>query len=159
MRSEQEANRAVELYADTVRRLCMIYLKNYADTEDAFQNVFLKYLLSSADFESEEHEKAWIIRVTVNECKDTLKSFFRRRSEPLEEIKELPSDMPTESREVVEAVMRLPQKYKDVIYLYYYEGYSAPEIGKILHKRVNTVYTQLARAKSVLRERLGDDFE
>lgn len=159
MRSEQEANRAVELYADTVRRLCMIYLKNYADTEDAFQNVFLKYLLSSADFESEEHEKAWIIRVTVNECKDTLKSFFRRRSEPLEEIKELPSDMPTESREVIEAVMRLPQKYKDVIYLYYYEGYSAPEIGKILHKRVNTVYTQLARAKSVLRERLGDDFE
>ena len=140
MRSEQEANRAVELYADTVRRLCMIYLKNYADTEDAFQNVFLKYLLSSADFESEEHEKAWIIRVTVNECKDTLKSFFRRRSEPLEEIKELPSDMPTESREVIEAVMRLPQKYKDV-------------------KRVNTVYTQLARAKSVLRERLGDDFE
>lgn len=159
MRSEQEANRAVELYADTVRRLCMIYLKNYADTEDAFQNVFLKYLLSSADFESEEHEKAWIIRVTVNECKDTLKSFFRRRSEPLEEIKELPSDMPTESREVIEAVMRLPQKYKDVIYLYYYEGYSAPEIGKILHKRVNTVYTQLARAKSALRERLGDDFE
>lgn len=159
MRSEQEANRAVELYADTVRRMCMIYLKNYADTEDAFQNVFLKYLLSSADFESEEHEKAWIIRVTVNECKDTLKSFFRRRSEPLEEIKELPSDMPTESREVIEAVMRLPQKYKDVIYLYYYEGYSAPEIGKILHKRVNTVYTQLARAKSVLRERLGDDFE
>ncbi len=159
MRSEQEANRAVELYADTVRRLCMIYLKNYADTEDAFQNVFLKYLLSSADFESEEHEKAWIIRVTVNECKDTLKSFFRRRSEPLEEIKELPSDMPTESREVIEAVMRLSQKYKDVIYLYYYEGYSAPEIGKILHKRVNTVYTQLARAKSVLRERLGDDFE
>lgn len=67
--------------------------------------------------------------------------------------------MPTESREVIEAVMRLPQKYKDVIYLYYYEGYSAPEIGKILHKRVNTVYTQLARAKSVLRERLGDDFE
>lgn len=159
MRSEQEANRAVELYADTVRRLCMIYLKNYADTEDAFQNVFLKYLLSSADFESEEHEKAWIIRVTVNECKDTLKSFFRRRSEPLEEIKELPSDMPTESREVIEAVMRLPQKYKDVIYLYYYEGYSAPEIGKILHKRVNTVYTQLARAKSALGERLGDDFE
>lgn len=159
MRSEQEANRAVELYADTVRRLCMIYLKNYADTEDVFQNVFIKYLLSSADFESEEHEKAWIIRVTVNECKDTLKSFFRRRSVPLEEIKELTAEIATENREVIEAVMRLPQKYKDVIYLYYYEGYSAPEIGKILHKRVNTVYTQLARAKSVLRERLGDDFE
>lgn len=159
MRSEQEANRAVELYADTVRRLCMIYLKNYADTEDVFQNVFMKYLLSSADFESEEHEKAWIIRVTVNECKDTLKNFFRSKTASLEEIKELTAEIPTESREILEAVMRLPQKYKDVIYLYYYEGYSAPEIGNILHKRVNTVYTQLARAKSVLRERLGDDFE
>lgn len=159
MRSEQEANRAVELYADTVRRLCMIYLKNYADTEDVFQNVFMKYLLSSADFESGEHEKAWIIRVTVNECKDTLKNFFRSKTASLEEIKELTAEIPTESREILETVMRLPQKYKDVIYLYYYEGYSAPEIGNILHKRVNTVYTQLARAKSVLRERLGDDFE
>lgn len=76
MRSEQEVNRAVEQYADMVRRLCMIHLKNHADTEDIFQTVFLKYALSSVLFESAEHEKAWILRVTVNACKDLLKSFF-----------------------------------------------------------------------------------
>ena len=76
MRSEREANRAIDLYADTVRRLCMIHLKNHADTEDIFQNVFLKYVLSSIVFENEEHEKAWFIRVTINACKDMLKSFF-----------------------------------------------------------------------------------
>ena len=66
MRSEQEANRAIELYADTVRRICILHLKNHADTEDIFQTVFLKYLLSSKEFETPEHEKALFIRVTVN---------------------------------------------------------------------------------------------
>lgn len=76
MRSEQEVNRAIEQYADTVRRLCMLHLKNYADTEDIFQTVFLKYVLSSVVFENEEHEKAWFIRVTINACRDLLKSFL-----------------------------------------------------------------------------------
>ena len=70
MRNEQEVNRAIERYSDTVRRLCMIHLKNHADTEDIFQTVFLKYVLSSVSFESEEHEKAWFIRVTINAWKD-----------------------------------------------------------------------------------------
>ena len=82
MRSEQEVNRALERYADMVRRICMLHLKNFADTEDIFQTVFLKYALSSVPFESEEHEKAWLIRVTVNACKDLLKSFFRSRTVP-----------------------------------------------------------------------------
>ena len=72
MRSEQEVNRAVEQYANMVRRLCMIHLKNYADTEDIFQTVFLKYALSSVWFENEEHEKAWFLRVTINACKDLM---------------------------------------------------------------------------------------
>ena len=86
MRSEEEANRAVEKYADTVRRICIVHLKNHADTEDIFQTVFLKYVLSSVSFENEEHEKAWFIRVTVNACKDLLKSFFRSRTVSLDEI-------------------------------------------------------------------------
>lgn len=86
MRSEQEVNRAIEQYSDTVRRLCMIHLKSYHDTEDIFQNVFLKYVLSSVVFENEEHEKAWIIRVTINACKDLLKSFFRGHTVPLEDL-------------------------------------------------------------------------
>ena len=157
MRSEQEANRAIELYADTVRRLCMIHLKNHADTEDIFQTVFLKYLLSTKEFESPEHEKAWFIRVTVNACRDLLKSFFRSRTVSMEEVLDQPS-LPQEDHEVLEAVLSLPARYKDAVYLHYYEGYTAPEIAKILGKNANTIYTLLNRARQLLREKLeGDD--
>lgn len=155
MRSEQEVNRAIEQYSNTIRRLCMIHLKNYADTEDIFQTVFLKYALSSISFESSEHEKAWFIRVTINACKDLLKSFFRSRVTSLDEIMELPAEVPKDYRDVLEAVMSLPQKYRDVIYLHYYEDYTAPQIGRILGKNVNTIYTLINRSKQMLREKLG----
>lgn len=157
MRSEQEVNRAVEQYADMVRRLCMIHLKNHADTEDIFQTVFLKYALSSVLFESAEHEKAWILRVTVNACKDLLKNFFRSRTVSLDDIMEQPAVMPQDHREVLEAVLSLPVKYKDAVYLHYYEEYTAPEISRILGKNVNTVYTILNRSKQLLREKLGGE--
>lgn len=76
MRSELEVSRAIDAYGDTVRRVCMVHLKNHSDAEDIFQTVFLKYALSSAVFHSDEHEKAWFLRVTLNACKDLLKSFF-----------------------------------------------------------------------------------
>ena len=157
MRSEQEVNRAVERYADMVRRLCMLHLKNAADTEDIFQNVFLKYVLRSMPFESEAHEKAWFIRVTINACKDLLKSFFHSRTVSLDEVVQLPAETPPDHREVLEAVLSLPPKYKDVVYLHYYEGYTAPEISRMLGKNVNTVYTRLNRSKQLLREKLGGD--
>ena len=159
MRSEEETNRAVEQYADTVRRLCMMYLNNYSDTEDVFQNVFIKYILRPVPFKSTEHEKAWIIRVTINECKDILKSFHRSRSVPLDAVCEQPSEPVYSHSDVLEAVRGLPEKYKEAVYLHYYEGYSAAEIGKMLHKRENTIYTHLARAREALKERLGDDLE
>lgn len=93
MRSEQEVNRAIEQYGDTVRRLCMVHLKNHADTEDIFQTVFLKYLLSTVSFETQEHEKAWLIRVTINACKDLLKSFFRSRTVSLDTLLDQPAAM------------------------------------------------------------------
>lgn len=155
MRSEQEANRAIERYADTVRRICMIHLKNHADTEDIFQNVFLKYVLSTAVFESEEHEKAWFIRVTINACRDLLKSFFRSRTVSLDTLLDQPADLTETDRTVLDAVLALPGKYRDVVYLHYYEGYTAPQIGEILHKNVNTIYTLLNRAKQALKETLG----
>ena len=135
MRSEEEVNRVIEQYSDTVRRICMVHLKNYADTEDIFQNVFLKYVLSSVSFENEEHEKAWFIRVTINACKDLLKSFFRTRTISIDEIVEQPTALQPDNREVLEAVLSLPAKYKDVVYLYYYEGYSVPQISRILRKK------------------------
>lgn len=157
MRKEQEINEAIERYADTVRRLCMLHLKNHADTEDIFQTVFLKYALHTEPFADAEHEEAWLIRVTINACKDLLKSFFRSRTVSLAEVLEQPAALAPDHREVVEAVLSLPQKYRDVIYLHYYEGYSAPEIGRILRKNVNTVYTLLGRAKQQLRETLGGE--
>ena len=156
MRSEQEVNRAVEQYADTVRRICLVHLKNYADTEDIFQTVFVKYLLHTAPFASPEHERAWIIRVTINACKDLLRSVFRRRTLSLEEVAEQPAPA-DEQRAVLQAVQALPAAYRDVVYLLYYEGYTAPEIAGILGKNVNTVYTRLTRARGLLRRTLGGD--
>lgn len=159
MRSEQETRRAIERYSDTVRRLCMVHLKNETDTEDIFQTVFLKYVLSSISFESREHEKAWFIRVTINACKDLLKSFFRSRTISLDEIMEQPAELPPDYRDVWDAVFSLPQNYRDVLYLHYFEEYTAPQISRILGKNVNTVYTRLTRAKQMLRERLGGGYE
>lgn len=160
MRSEWEANQAIDRYADLVRRVCMIHLKNHADTEDIFQTVFLKYVTGTTEFESEEHEKAWFIRVTINACKDLLRSFFRSRTVSLDDLLEQSDQVPEDHREVLEAVLALPDKYRDVVYLHYYEGYTAPEIGTILHKNPNTVYTLLTRARDELRKMLGgEDFE
>lgn len=159
MRDEQEVNRAIERYSDTVKRLCMIHLKNHADTEDIFQTVFLKYVLSSVSFENDEHEKAWFIRVTINACKDLLRNFFRSHTVSLDEIMEYPSELPPDYREVWEAVFSLPQKYRDVVYLHYFEEYTAPQIGRILGKNVNTVYTLLNRSRQLLKERLGEEYE
>ena len=138
----------------------MVHLKNRADTEDIFQTVFLKYVLSSVSFESEEHEKAWIIRVTINACKDLLKSFYRRRTVSLDAVIEQPALLPPDNRAVLEAVLSLPPQYKDVVYLHFYEDYTAPQISKILGKNVNTVYTIITRSKQMLREKLrGEGYE
>ncbi len=157
MRSEQDVIRAMEQYADTVRRLCMIHLKSYHDSEDIFQNVFLKYVLSSVKFENEEHEKAWFIRVTINACRDFFKDFFRSHMVPLEELIHQQEELTPDNSEVLEAVLSLPEKYREAVYLYYYEGYTAVEIAHILKKNKNTVYTLLTRSKQLLRERLGGD--
>lgn len=154
MRSEYEVNQAIERYADTVRRLCMIHLKNYADTEDIFQTVFLKYALCSVTFESAKHENAWFVRVTLNACKDLLKSVCRSRTVSLETLTELPEQVDQSHREVLEAVLALPEKYRIAIYLHYYEGYTAPEISKLMRKNVNSVYTLLNRGKMMLKEAL-----
>lgn len=157
MRSEAEINRAVDEYADMIKRVCFYHLKNQTDTEDVFQNVFLKYMTYEGSFADQEHEKAWLLRVAINACKDYLKNFFRRNVVSFEALHEMEAEEPEESREVLEAVLSLPVKYKDVIYLHYYEGYSAAEIGKILGKKENTIYSLLFRGREMLKEKLGGD--
>lgn len=157
MRSENEVNRAVEKYADLLQRICFYHLKNRADTEDVFQTVFMKYMLYDTPFQDEQHEKAWLIRVAVNACKDLLKSFFRRSVVSMDQLADIPAETPESHREVLEAVLSLPEKYKDAIYLHYYEGYSAAEIGRIVGKKENTIYSLLSRGRGMLKEKLGGD--
>lgn len=157
MRDECEAIRAVEQYADFIRRICFLHLKNQQDTEDISQTVFLKYILYSGAFETAEHERAWFIRATVNACKDRLKSLLRHPTTPLEVLAEEAAAVSDDHRELLQLVLALPAKYKDVLYLFYYEGYSAVEIARILHKKENTVYSLLARGRTLLKHQLGGD--
>ena len=159
MRSEEEVTRAIHLYSDTVKRIRLIHLQNSAPTPAIFQNVFLKYALSSAVFETPQHEKAWFIRVTMNACKDLLKSFFRSRTVPLDQVVEQAVEPGDERSEVLEAVLKLPEKYRRVVYLHYFEGYTAPQIGKLLNKNANTVYTLLTRARQLLKNDLGGEWD
>ena len=156
MRSEEEVARAMDTYADLVRRLCLVRLKSREDTEDIFQTVFLKYLQHTKPFANAEHEKAWFIRVTLNACRDLLRFWTRHATVPLEELAAQAAPEP-ENRGVLEAVLSLPEKYRDAVYLHYYEGYSAPEIGEVLGRNTNTVYTLLTRARALLREKLGGE--
>ena len=158
MKSTEDVNRVVEEYADMVRRICFMHLKNRHDTEDVFQNVYLKYMLYQGSFESSQHEKAWFIRVTINACTDWLRNLSYRKWLPLEIIAEECGTKDSSSGEILEAVLQLPEKYRNVIYLFYYEGYSAVEIAEILGRKENTIYTWLSRAKKILREQLGGEW-
>lgn len=158
MKSVEDLNRAMETYADMVRRICFVHLKNRHDSEDVFQNVFMKYLLHEGSFDSIEHEKAWFARVAINACTDWLRYFSRRKWVPLEVVDEEKANLDDTSTELLETVLTLPEKYRDVIYLYYYEEYSAVEIAGILGKKENTIYTWLSRAKDMLRDRLGGEW-
>ena len=158
MKSAEEINFAMEAYADMVRRICFLHLKNRYDTEDVFQNVYMKYMLYEGAFESSEHEKAWFVRVTINACKDLLRYFSRRKWVPLDVIAEEREAFDDTDEGVLEVVLKLPEKYRSVIYLYYFEGYSATEIAGILGRKENTIYTWLARAKALLREQLWGEW-
>lgn len=151
----------VQRYAQMILRLCFTYSLGRADAEDVCQNVFLKLLQSDRRFDSEGETRAFIIRITINECKDVLKSGWRRRSVPLDELieREVPF-LPEENTGVLAAVQRLPVKYREAVYLYYYEGYNAEEIAAMVGAKPAAVRQRLARAREKLRKELeGSGYE
>ena len=150
---EEQAERLVNTYSDLILRLSYTYLHSAQDAEDICQTVFLKCLTSGQVFESRDHEKAWIIRTAVNACKDLLRSAHRQRTVGLELVAEPPAPEAPASY-VLEAVMALPVKYRQVIYLYYYEGYSIRELTAILKRKESTLQTQLAAGRRKLKEEL-----
>lgn len=145
---------AIEKYADMVRRICFLYLRNSADVEDVFQEVFLKYFQHYTSLNDEEHHKAWLCRVAINKCKDLRKSFWRRKVLSIEEMEgfDIPYETPEQS-ELMDAVLKLPPNLKELVYLHYYEGFPVPQIAEMLHKNPNTVYTQIRRARELLKKK------
>ena len=156
MRTDQELTQLYYRHVDTVWRICYSFMKNKADTEDMVQETFLRAFSWAKPFQSEEHEKAWLIVTASNLCKDALKR-ARRRDEPLEEHGELTA--PQHSSEVLEAVLALPEDYKAAVYLYYYEGRSAKEIASLLNCPQATVRTRLARARRRLKQMLVGELD
>lgn len=152
--NQAEAERLVNTYADLILRLCYTYLKSTQDAEDICQEVFLKLLSGKYTFTSPEHEKAWIIRTASNACKDLLKSAERRRTCTLESCAEQSAPALPDGF-VLQAVQALPEKYREVIYLHYYEGYNLKEIGALLHIPSATAGTRLARGREKLKTILG----
>lgn len=150
----QQAERLANTYADTILRLSYTYLKNTYDAQDVCQTVFVKLLAEPREFESPRHERAYILRMAANACKDLLKSPWRKRTCDLEACMEVPAPE-AEDGSVLAAVNELPAHYRAVIYLFYYEEYDAREIGQILGIPTATVHTRLARGRAKLKERLG----
>ena len=158
-----EYNSCVDKYLKMVYRISFHYFGNREDAEDVSQDVFLKLYSHNTKFESEEELKAWLIRVTTNTCHSYFRNPFRKRKTEIDE-KEIENIVGSSSSEqeiinrkvVMDAVMSLSERYRIVAYLYYYEEYSAEEIGQILRKNKNTVYTLLNRGRQLLRSSLEE---
>lgn len=157
LRTDKEITDIYLRHADTVWRVCCSFMKNTSDAEDVVQETFLRLLTTQKQFESAEHEKAWLIVTASNLCKNALKRKYRK-DEPIENYVELaaPQD---EHLALAEAIKALPAEWKTVCYLYYYEGYSTKDIASLLHCPHATVRTHLARARGKLKSLLGGDMD
>ena len=150
-----DAERLVQTYSDLILRLAYTYLKSTHDAEDICQNIFLKLLTGGQTFDSPAHEKAWIIRATANACKDSLRA-AHRRNVGLEAAAAAPAPAAPDS-DVLDAVMALPRKYREAVYLHYYEGYSAQEIARMLGKTPSAVASLLHRGRRRLKTLLESE--
>lgn len=155
MMTEAEFNDAAERYLDMVYRIALNWFGSVPDAEDAAQEVMLRLWKSGPTGEGEERFRYWLVRVSINVCKDLSRTRWRFPTVPLEEVPELLAPEP-EDRQVLEEVLRLPKKYRVPLYLHHYEGYSAAEVGALLGLNVSTVRTRLERARKKLKEQLEE---
>ncbi len=141
----------VRAYSNTVYRVAYQALKNHADAEDVMQTVLLKLFETATVFESQEHIRAWLIRVTVNESRKILRTPWRHRVLPLEEGQDLPVFDNRAQSDLFSSVMALPRNYRMAIYLFYYEELSTAEIAQAMSANPSTVRTWLRRAREKLK--------
>ncbi len=149
-----EIEEKIKKYSNMVYRVAYSILKNETDAEDIFQETFIKFYKNIEQMKNEEHEKAWLIRVTINNCNMLLrKKKIRKEDEITEEI----PDIHEEKEDILEVVNKLPAKYRLVIYLYYYEGYKISEISKILNDSEGTIKSRLSRAREYLEKMVKEE--
>lgn len=148
-----KAEEIVREHADMIYRIALQNVKNPDDASDIFQEVCLSLLTKNAPLSDDVHIKNWLIRVTINKCKNFRKSLWQNKIEPIENHLELASH---QDESVMEEIYSLPKNYRNVIYLYYYEEYTIGEIASILGKSQNTVNSQLQRARKKLKKILED---
>ncbi len=146
---------AVLKYSDTVTSVCVMRLQNMADAEDCYQNVFVKLYYNSPEFESEEHLKSWLIRVSINECTSYMRKI--RKLIPFQTLHNEKISFDNDSMDMSWALMKTPPKYREVLYLYYCEEYRVKEIAEILDKKENTVKSLLKRGREILKTVYGGD--
>ncbi|HEY5560986.1 MAG TPA: RNA polymerase sigma factor [Clostridiaceae bacterium] len=143
------------LYGDMLFRICMVYLGNKEDVEEVLQETFIKLIYNPPKFTNTEHEKAWLIRVAINLCKDILRSVWHKRVIKMEDIKSY-YDNPIDIN-IMEEILKLSSKYKAVIQLYYFEDYSVTKISEILKIRESAVKMRLKRGRDILKIQLGGE--
>ena len=153
MFTEEQVSYLAKKYMDTVFRLAFNYTKSQTEADDVTQEVLIKLYRTDKEFESEEHIKHWIIRVTINECKKAFLSPWKR-IEPIEDYASTLSFTSPEHSELFYAVMDLPKKYRVPIFLHYYEDYSCEEISSLLRIANATVRTRLRRGREMLKTKL-----
>ena len=142
---------------DAVYKVSFSYMKNKHDAEDVVQDTFVQLIRKNPQFENEKHERAWLIVTASNLCKNSLKSWKRKN----EDIEDYESELIEENKQddTLQIVLNLPEKYKTVIYLYYYEGYSSIEIAKAMDKKESTVRSLLKRGRDILKIQIGGELD
>lgn len=149
----------IEKYKDNIYAIAFNICKNAQDAEDVVQDTFIQYMLVKKGFETEQHIRAWLIRVAINKAKNKNNTYFRRNTLPLEDYMETLTFESSESSELFETVMKLSEKYRVIIHLFYYEDYSVNEIADILKLSVSNVKVRLSRGRMLLRETLKEVWE
>lgn len=154
-----EYERLTSLYLDSIYRVALNGCRNYADAEDVVQNTFLKLWNRKEDFESDEHARKWLIRVAINDCNSLWRSSWKRRTAYLDELSQEPVFSTPEKSSLYYAIMELPTKYRQIIYLYYFEDYSVKEVAQIMGISESAVQTRLLRARQKIKERLKEAWQ
>ena len=150
----------LDKYSDMVLRIAYTYLKNRADAEDIVQDVFLRIIDKKPSFNDESHEKSWLIRATINMCKNKVNMFWNKNKCSIDDVQEFAvSDKYNTDTSVFQAVMALGEKYRGGVYMYYYEGYSTPEIADVIGKNETTIRSLLHRARNKLKDMLKEDYD